>query len=477
MTRINTNIASMVAQTHLTRSTQDLNTALQRLSSGLKINRGADDPAGLIASESLRGEIAGITQAIANSQRAANVITTAEGALNEVSALLVTIQELIVEAGNTGAMSEEEIEANQLQIDSAVESITRISNVTEFGGLNLLNGNLAYAVSGVDESAIKGLDIYSASFGSQDSIQVIVSGVTSAQQGQLFYKASSISNTVTIEVVGNKGVEVFTFVSGTKASAIAFAINRVTDSTGVTASVVSPTDASSGIVFSSQGYGSSAFVSVRALPGSNSFQVENSDGATVTRDTGVDAVATINGALTVGDGLEVTLNTTALDLTVTLDPSFGTGQTSFAITGGGAVFQLGPNVATNQQINLGIRSVAASNLGDSTVGFLSDIVTGGSKSLVAGEAGSASQIVEKAIKQVAVLRGRLGSFEKNILETNVNSLQITLENVTASESVIRDTDFATEVANLTRAQILVQAGTSVLSIANSTPQSVLALLA
>jgi flagellin len=184
----------------------------------------------------------------------------------------------------------------------------------------------------------------------------------------------------------------------------------------------------------------------------------------------------VNGALTTGDGLKIKANTNQLDMDLTLDKTFGAGQTSFAVTGGGALFQLGAKVTSNQQVNVGIQSVAASKLGDSNVGFLNDIVTGGSASLVAGQAGSASRILELAIRQVAVLRGRLGAFEKNTLDTNVNSLNVTLENVTSSESTIRDADFAAETSALTRAQILTQAGTSVLSTANSTPQSVLSLL-
>jgi flagellin len=127
-------------------------------------------------------------------------------------------------------------------------------------------------------------------------------------------------------------------------------------------------------------------------------------------------------------------------------------------------------------VNVGIQSVAASKLGDNDVGFLNDIITGGNASLVSGNTRGASLIIERAINQVAVLRGRLGAFEKNTLQTNANSLGVALENVTSSESSIRDADFAQETAALTRAQILTQAGTSVLSTANSTPQSVLSLL-
>src|SRR5690606_34163637 len=110
MARINTNVASLTAQRGLSKAHRSLNETLQRLSSGLRINRGADDPAGLIASENLRSEIAGITQAIDNSSRASNVIATAEGALSEVAALLLNIKDLVVEAANTGALSQAEIE-------------------------------------------------------------------------------------------------------------------------------------------------------------------------------------------------------------------------------------------------------------------------------------------------------------------------------------------------------------------------------
>src|SRR3954465_8250710 len=130
MARINTNVSALTAQRGLAKSQKSLSDTLQRLSSGLKINTGADDPAGLIASEGLKSEIAGINQAIDNSSRASNVISTAAGALGEVSTLLNNIKGLVVQAANSGAMSPDEIKANQLQIDSAIESITRISSNT-----------------------------------------------------------------------------------------------------------------------------------------------------------------------------------------------------------------------------------------------------------------------------------------------------------------------------------------------------------
>jgi flagellin len=474
MARINTNVASLTAQRGLSRTQKNLADTLQRLSTGLRINRGADDPAGLIASEGLRSEISGITQAIDNSQRASNVISTAEGALQEVAALLLNIKDLVVEAANSGAISPEEIAANQLQIDSAVESITRISNTTTFAGLHLLNGSLDYVTSGVATSAIRALHISQANFGANETIPVQINVITSARTAELEFRASAVTSPLTLEIKGNEGVDVLTFTSGTTASAIAFAVNRIADATGVNAQLINSANANSGITFTSVGFGTKSFVSVRAQNGS--FSTVDTAGNSKTRTLGDDAVATINGALTVGDGLNIKLNTTTLDLELTLDAAFGIGANNFAVTGGGALFQLGPQVVSNQQVNIGLQSVAASNLGDSDTGFLNDLVTGGTATLVAGKAADASKIIERAIRQVAVLRGRLGAFEKNTLQTNMNSLSVALENVTASESSIRDADFAKETAALTRAQILTQAGTSVLATANSVPQSVLSLL-
>src|SRR5688500_3242398 len=235
MARINTNVASLTAQRGLSRTQKQLNSTLQRLSSGLRINRGADDPAGLIASEGLRSEISGITQAIDNSQRASNVISTAEGALGEVAAMLLNVKDLIVEAANSGALSQDEIEANQLQVDSAVESITRISNTTTFAGLHLLNGSLDYVTSGVATSAVQALHISQAHFGTNDTIPVQIDVITSAKTAELQFTASAVGGDVTLEITGNEGVDVLSFTSGTAASAVAFAINRISDNTGVQA--------------------------------------------------------------------------------------------------------------------------------------------------------------------------------------------------------------------------------------------------
>src|SRR5256885_1429874 len=281
MARINTNVASLTAQRGLARSQKTLNDTLQRLSSGLRINRGADDPAGLIASEGLRSEIAGINQAVDNSQRASNVISTAEGALGEVASLLLNVKSLIVQAANSGALSADEVQANQLQVDSAVQSITRISNTTTFAGLHLLNGSLDYITSGVHTSAVQALHVHQANFGTGTNIPVQIDVVTSAKTADLQFRNSSIASSVTLELTGNDGVQVLTFTSGTAASAIAFAVNRISDSTGVTAGLINAANAASGAAFESTGYGSRNFVSVTAQTGN--FATTDTTGAGKTR--------------------------------------------------------------------------------------------------------------------------------------------------------------------------------------------------
>ena len=480
MTRINTNVAALQASRNLATSQRSLQLSLERLSTGLRINRGADDPAGLIISENLRSEIEAVKQAVSNSQRASNVIATTEGALNEVAALLNDIQSLVIEAANEGAVSQAEIEANQLQIDKAIDSITRIANTTTFGGRKLLNGSLGYVTSGVTPGEVTDLRIANVQFGTAPFIPIEVNVLQSAQHAELRFLNSSIGEDVTLEIAGTNGVVSISLLSGSTAQQIRDAVNLQGDSTGVSASFVNSANPASGIVLSSKEFGTNAFVQIEELGTTTepfiSF-VENLAGNQVKRANGRDVSATVNGAIGLAKGLNVSLNTSTLGLQFKIQEAFNVGGTSnFSITGGGARFQLGPGVDTNQQVNIGVDSVAATRLGNDTTGFLQEIKSDEQFSLVNGQFQRAASIIEEAISQVSILRGRLGSFEKNTLDTNVNQLRITLENLTASESSIRDLDFAEETARLTRNQILVSAGTSILALANQTPQSVLALL-
>lgn len=510
MSRINTNVSSVVAQSNLARNQVELDTRIQRLSTGLRINRGADDPAGLIISERIRSDIAGVDQGIKNSNRASSVISTTEAALAEVNDLLNSIRSLIVEAANTGAGSAAEREANQLQIDSAIDSITRISNTASFGGLRLLDGSLDYRLSGVRGSAVALAEIRNASLVNNSSLQVSVDVLTSAQVGTLYYRAATgaspsatLASTMTLEIKGPKGVQDVSFQAGTTLDSVRIAINNISEFTGVTASIVT-LSGNSGIAFNTTEYGSDQLVSVQrknAPTTGNTWQTRKLPDASAIPsslpwssltiadlDIGRDVGALVNGFLATGRGQEVTLNSPSLGLKLRLTSAAVTMPTaspqSFYITGGGALFQLGPQVTALQQAAFGVPSVAASRLGGtetaSGVQFLNSLRTGGANDLSSAAArndfSEAQDILRNAIDDITELRGRLGAFERNVLDTNVRSLQSQFENLTASESQIRDADFAVETSKLTRAQILVSAGTSALQLANTQSQQVLQLL-
>jgi len=515
MTRINTNIPSMIAQQRLNRSGLDLQVRLERLSTGLRINRGKDDPAGLIISERLGTDIASISQAIKNGERASSVIATTEGSLSEITDLLNSIKALAVEAANTGALSDEEREANQLQIDSAIQSITRISNTASFGGLKLLDGSLDYLTSGIVSTEISNARITSASFISSSTINVDVDVLASAQKGNLYLTGDNsgagtgdgtILSQTTIQIRGPEGVRELVLQSGQTFSSVRDAINGLTAVTGVEASLVGA-DSTSGLVFSSTEYGSNAFVSIERVDNaaSGNFQLQKLDGdaaipATAALlwasgslvdtdyDEGKDVSALINGILATGKGLEVSINSPTLGMELLLSESFAIDPSitasTFDITGGGALFQLGPDINALQQTNIGVQSTAAENLGGTLVNggleFLSSLSTGNANSLDSAASrnnfDALQDIIDSSIDEVSIQRGRLGAFERNVLDTNRRSLQSAFENLTASRSLIRDADFAAESSELTRVQILQSAGTSVLALANQQSQQVLQLL-
>lgn len=464
MSRINTNVSSLIAQRVLTKNNNVLNQSLERLSTGLRINKGADNPAGLIASENLRAEKTGISQAIDNAERASNIIGTAEGGLSEISNLLNELQSLVSEAANTGGLSQEEIDANQLQVDSILSTINRIAGTTAFQGKKLLNGSLDYTTSGVASTAINDLRINAAKLGTSESLTVTVQVVTSGQTANVNYTGGTTTGAVTIEVAGNLGTEQLSFASGTTTANIIAAVNALKDVTGVSA-----TSASGGVSFNSTEYGSSQFVSIKAISGTFTTDVQ--------KDEGQDATVLVNGSSGTANGLDVSFRSGTVDIEFRIANGFNLpGQTSFSITGGGANFSLGSKVREADKASLGISAVTTGSLGKKSIGYLDSLKSGGANSLTSDNINDAQKIVDTAIKQVAQLRGRLGAFQKFTIGSTINNLGVALENVSASESAIRDTDFAEETANLTRAQILSQAAQSVLAQANASPQAALRLL-
>jgi len=684
MTRINTNVSSLNAQKSLMRATQSMNQAMARLSTGLRINAGKDDPAGLIASEALRSDIVSVQRAVVNGERANQMIATAESALGQVSSLLNDIRGLVTEAANEGAMSNDQMAANQLQIDSSLDAINRISQTTSFQGKKLIDGSLAFQTTVTSGgSTVTDLNIEQANFGSASSMSVevdIAAGATKAQlstaAGDTAAKAahtvtlsesaeiqattgggklrvwqnalgdndfdvkitntgtgtgdydldftsnvltikmtkssaanmSDIANdiethiddwglrasgtgtatssdtaatvnsdsstltftaesagadfnnidivfqggstngatysngqiTVTVDnsanqdvsdlaatldtaldsggagtgwavtsnevgdtkfhsdttgdthgqdlaatgntgstggnalkdslvlqVTGSQGTEFFTFDQYARTAQVAAAINLLSDVTGVSASESDGT-----LTFTSVDYGSDATVDLNVVEEGASGTFESGLSGTYT-DAGTDIQATVNGYQAQGSGNTLSLNVPTLQMSMTVTDGSST-DVDFTIDGGGALFQVGPDVVSNQQARIGIESVNVAELrGES--GRLYQLRSGQDADL-STDPTTAAAIVDEVISQVASLRGRLGAFQKTTLESTIATLNDTLENLTGAESAIRDADFAAETSALTRAQVLVQAGVSVLAVANQNPQNVLALL-
>lgn len=516
MSRINTNVSSLIGQRVLALNSQALNVSLEHLSTGLRINRGKDDPAGLIASENLRAEKLALGQAIKNAERSDQVVNIAEGGLQEISNLLTELQGLITQTANTGGLSKEEREANQLQIDSILQTIDRVASATSFQSLKLLNGAFDYQTDQVSAN-VASFKVQGAKLNPGDTRDVDVIVTASAQKAGflLSFGAAAVdlgANTdrFVFELTGLKGSREFSFASGTALSDIIDAINSFKDVTGVEATA----SGASGIRIESSEFGSDEFLSIRVIDDGNiaagdgiygllaadASSADTGAGATAfsaatnkITDRGQDVGAVINGIVATTKGTTARIDTDFLKVEIEL--AYNTGSVNanaavlgamqaFTITGGGADFQLASKVDIAGKVSLGIQNVAARDLGrkttdvsgtDTTV-FLSDLSTGGSLNVVDGDLTASQKVVEQAIKDLSSLRGRLGAFQKNTVGATIRSLGISIENTTAAESVIRDTDFAAETADLTRAQILVNSNTNVLSIANSQPQAVLQLL-
>ena len=474
MSRINTNVQSLLATRVLNKNTSSLNQALERLSTGLRINSGKDDPSGLIASESLRTTKVAITAAIDNANRANNMVAVAEGGLQEINSLLLELEALVDTSANEAALSDEEVHANQLQIDSILQSINRFADTTEFSGRKLLNGNYDFTVSGTTSSDanISAIHINAAKI-PEGTFRTVTVEITAASEFAMISAAGtgiggSLNGAATIQVRGNYGTEVLSFASGTTLAQIATAVTGSAQLTGVSAVV-----SGSYIDFTSIGFGGNAMASVEVIEGT--FNTNTN------QDYGADGTVSINGAQATVDGLNLSVRSGPLSADLVMAEDFArmlssTTSASFDITGGGANFAISPSVGLVGQESLGLAAVSTGSLGDGTVGYLASIGSGEVNDLSNKNFATAQRVIRKAIEQVASLRGRIGAFQKDTLTPTVGSLQVALENTAAAESAIRDADFAVETSGLTRSQILVQASTATLQLANAGPQNVLSLL-
>jgi flagellin len=530
--RINTNISALTALRLLQRNEAAQAKSLERLATGLAINRASDNPSGLVISEQLRAQIAALSQAVENSQNSSNLISTADAALQEVSDLLVDIQSSIVFAQNTGGSTPEQIAAEQSAVDQSLAAIDRIAATTRFGDRNLLNGTVDFVLSDDRPAELNDLKIRSVAFNPGETdrdLEITVNQVPLRARARFDAIVSTAAGTV-LRVTGPRGTEDVALGAATTSGAatgLAEALNQVAGYTGVFAS------ASTNVVnIFSEEYGAGQTVRLEMIEGQidSPVSTESDTGnlgtlgvvdagpmieGEVIFDEGRDGIVSFQGAAYNGVGRSFSILSRTAQFTFSLNPdliqytgrpvmtptpTISTATTfSFEVANTGLNFQLNELPRPTDRISLGIEGIGAAFLGIKETrdriseaiagigtgalvadqifkgGYLTTVKTGGDNDLTNGPQ-NAGFIVQEAIQQVAGLRGFLGAVQADTVEPNINAVEVHIENLSATLSTIRDLDFAAETTNFTRIQILFQSGIAVLASSNLIPQSILTLL-
>lgn len=400
--RIMNNVGSLNAWRNLSMTDQSLSKSLERLSSGYRINRSADDAAGLAISEKMRSQIKGMNQAARNAQDGVSLVQTAEGALNEVHTILQRMRELAVQAAN-GTLTGADRNTVQNEMDELSAEITRITNTTQFNSKDLINGAMqATAASGGGTGEI------------------------------IFQIGPNQNQTMTFSVAA---MDSYTL-------GIARDFREMEDNSNIINTISSASMTLLGAVNSVEDY--TLQLAWDATASNYTANLVDSSGALVASATGVDAGETVN----LSDG-------TNTWLTVVMDNAILDAQT-------GLTAQLQFHAATSTQFANGAKTAQAVSI----AGL--DITT-------EANASAAITKIDTAVNTVSAQRAQLGAMQ-NRLEHTINNLRVVSENLVASESRIRDVDMAMEMAQFTKNQILMQAGTAMLAQANAKNQAVLQLL-
>jgi flagellin len=421
----------------------------------------------------LRSQISSLDAASRNNQDAINYSKTAESALAEVSQLLGDARALVISSGNTATLSSTQLQANQDQLASIASSITRIAQTAQFGSKRLLDGS-----SGIQAQVSAGNEVAGISLsGLFKGVPITAQGLMTLNSITPGTQANLYSSVLAGGIVNNAGSfsingSTFNFAAGASGAQVAASVNAAAPSTGVTAVWNSGTNK---LDFSTVNYGQNAVLSF-----SDSSGVVSS-GPPVTV-VGTNPIASISlagigttlftGGRAGTDGLSLfDQDGNMVHLTAAGNISGGYPKTIGQITPGSAVFQFGGNAGQTAQLTL--PNMAAAQLGNDVAPNLSlatlDLTS-------AGGLANALAVVDRAVNQVSSTRGQIGQFTNYVLESNNRSLQSAKQNMTASESTIRDVDMASEMTNFTTYQVLQQSGLAILAQANQMPQTVLALL-
>jgi flagellin len=460
--RINTNLASLNAQKAMGNNNALLSKTLDRLSSGLRINRAADDAAGLAVSEKLRTQVKGFSQASANAQDAVNLIATAESGIDQSSSVLQRMRELSIQAASDTLVNTDRAKIQE-EINQLRTELTRIAETTEFNTRTLLDGSIAMATNKVDpvgeiKQNLRVGDTSSTTVGLTDFFQQINSTFISNQPQGISFE----NNRLVLYTIGNPVVDVEATVD------VAFEFKIVSYQTSTSAPVsisINVYNSISGFLYSVDPLDNASFNDQGGLEG---FAVGHLGQTQALLDLPVypppyqgNNVGLNMGYVAISNAL--TLTDVGKSAIIQITPRRDAVTTDNSLT-----FQVGAN--EGQFLKMGVQDMRASALRLETLSIL-----GATDQDSRLKAQNAIGAIDAALDYVNTNRSRLGAFQ-NRFDYMLQNLQVSRENLTASESRIRDADLAVETANLTRAQILTQATTSVLSQANSTPQSVLSLL-
>ena len=468
---INTNLNSLTAQRNASKTQNDLSTAINRLSSGMRINSAKDDAAGLAISERFTSQIRGLNQAARNANDGISLAQTAEGALGSIGSNLQRIRELSVQSANA-TNSASDRAALQAEVSQLVAEVDRVGSQTEFNGLKLLDGTYTAQQFQVGANANQ---------------TITISGIASARTAALGVSdtASKAGVAITagtkLAAVGDlklNGVDIQAATAGT-----ANAIGQATSSAYSTAQAINASQ--SAVVATADATTTTTTVAVGAFnPGD--LKINGIDvgavaaGGTVTAQ-GDNVAAAIN-AVSAASGVTASNAAGVLTLTAADGSNITTVANAAAQTGTGlaATNTVFGTVSLSSSSPAGITVAGnVANAGGFSAGLSASTKTGTAVSkidisTVAG-ANTALASVDAALNSVNSSRASLGAIQ-NRFSSTIENLQTTGENLSASRSRIQDADFAAETANLSRAQVLQQAGTAMIAQANQLPQQVLSLL-
>ncbi len=437
---------------------------LFRMATGSKINRGADDPAGLVALATLDSELIAVNAGITSNQRTDAMLSVADNSLMEIGNLIDEIQRLASESANDAALTADEIAANQSQIDDALASIDRIVQTTNFSGTKLLDGSLG--IDATIQAAIgTDLKVFSRKPGSTSvTLQAKVISVASAAQA-IDVMTSTTDQDSTFSIQGKEGTAIIDIATGEALTSVRDKIIAAAGQTGLSAHI-----SGGALHIRTTDTGTDAFVRTKLIEGALVSDVN---------DVGVDAVVTVNGMSSASDGDHVAFSGNGISLTFEIAAGAAAGATGDIVINGdssgrsGATFQLGTN--SNTRATLGLNSVFTYYLGTAAGGYLASLRSGGANDLLTNPS-QAADVARIASQQVATVQGRIGGFQKFQVRTAINSLSNTKEGLETARGVIRDVDYATESAEMNRVNVLLQAGISLLGLANQQSMQILALL-